>query len=157
MAMEIEGEELISASNDRVWAALNDPEVLRACIPGCESLTATSPTGMSAIVSVKIGPIKARFTGEITLNDINPPNSYRIEGQGKGGIAGFAKGGAFVELTTEGANTTKLTYKVRADVGGKLAQLGSRLILSTARKLTGEFFGNFDRVVGQAETITDVS
>lgn len=147
MAMEFSGEERIAAPIERVWEALNNPEVLSQAIPGCQSLTMTSPTEMSAVVAISIGPIKARFSGEITLNDINPPRSYRIEGEGKGGIAGFAKGGATVELTPDGDEETILTYSVSANVGGKLAQLGSRMIMSTAKKLSGEFFAALNRII----------
>jgi uncharacterized protein len=149
MALVIEGEERITASVQKVWEALNDPEVLKACIPGCESLDKKSDTELTAIVVLKIGPIKARFAGEVTLKNLNPPHSYTIEGEGKGGIAGFAKGGADVNLTEEGDGVTLLKYAAKADVGGKIAQLGSRLITSTSKKLAGEFFSTFNaRVSG---------
>jgi carbon monoxide dehydrogenase subunit G len=126
-----------------VWAALNDPEVLKRCIPGCQSLEMSSPTDMTAIVVVKVGPVKATFTGKVTLSDLDPPNGYKITGEGSGGVAGFAKGGASVRLEPDGDEATNLSYVVDAQIGGKLAQLGSRLIDSTAKKLAGEFFQNF--------------
>jgi len=147
MAMNLEGRETIGAPIDKVWAALNDPDVLRECIPGCESLEKSSDTEMAATVSLKIGPIKARFAGAVTLMNLNPPHSYTIQGEGKGGIAGFAKGGADVVLEEAGPQETLLSYTVNADVGGKIAQLGSRLIASTSKKLAGEFFAKFNEVV----------
>ena len=147
MALLIEGEERIAAPVDKVWAAINDPEVLRACIPGCESLEKTADDRLAAKVVLKIGPIKATFLGEVTLENLNPPHSYTITGEGKGGIAGFAKGGADVTLTEDGPNTTVLRYTAKADVGGKIAQLGSRLIESTSKKLAGQFFSTFNETV----------
>jgi carbon monoxide dehydrogenase subunit G len=149
MAMNMEGQEQIQAPVDKVWQALNDPDVLKACIPGCESLEKKSDTAFAATVSLKIGPIKARFQGAVELKNLNPPNSYTIEGEGKGGIAGFAKGGADVALTPDGDNATTLKYTVKADVGGKIAQLGSRLIDSTSKKLAGQFFENFNKRVSE--------
>jgi carbon monoxide dehydrogenase subunit G len=149
MAMNLEGEETIGAPIDKVWAALNDPEVLKACIPGCERLEKASDTQMAATVSLKVGPIKARFAGEVTLLNLNPPHSYTIQGEGKGGIAGFAKGGADVVLKELGPDQTLLTYTVNADVGGKIAQLGSRLITSTSKKLAGEFFTRFNEIASK--------
>ena len=149
MALTIEGEETIPASVEKVWAAMNDPEVLKSCIPGCQTLEKQSDTEMTATVVLKIGPIKATFTGQVTLSNLNPPHSYTISGEGKGGIAGFAKGGADVTLTEEGPDLTRLAYSARADVGGKMAQLGSRLITSTSKKLAGDFFSTFsEKVVG---------
>ncbi|MBN9255615.1 MULTISPECIES: carbon monoxide dehydrogenase subunit G [unclassified Mesorhizobium] len=147
MALVIEGEERIAAPIDKVWAALNDPEVLKEAIPGCQNLDMKSPTEMAATVVLKIGPIKATFNGEVTLKNLNPPHSYTIQGEGKGGIAGFAKGGADVTLTEDGADTI-LKYAAKADVGGKIAQLGSRLIESTSKKLAGQFFSTFGDKVG---------
>ena len=149
MALVIEGEERISAPKDAVWKALNDPAVLKACIPGCESLEMSSPTEMAATVVLKIGPIKATFTGEVTLKNLNPPTSYTIQGEGKGGIAGFAKGGADVTLEEIEPGITLLKYAAKADVGGKIAQLGSRLITSTSKKLAGQFFSSFGETVGK--------
>ena len=147
MALVIEGEERISAPVQKVWEALNDPDVLKACIPGCESLEKKSDTDLAAIVVLKIGPIKAKFSGAVKLKNLKPPHSYTIEGEGKGGIAGFAKGGADVTLTEESAGITVLNYAAKADVGGKIAQLGSRLITSTSKKLAGEFFSTFNEKV----------
>ncbi len=150
MAMIIEGEELIEAPIEKVWAGLNDPEVLQACIPGCESLEKSSDTEFVAVVVLKIGPIKARFNGEVELQDLNPPHGYRIVGEGKGGIAGFAKGGADVQLSEEGPAQTRLKYESKADVGGKIAQLGSRLITSTSKKLATQFFSEFNKKVSKS-------
>ena len=147
MALVIEGEERIAAPIQKVWEALNDPAVLQATIPGCQSLEMKSPTEMTATVVLKIGPIKATFNGEVTLKNLNAPNSYTIQGEGKGGIAGFAKGGADVTLTADGADATILKYAAKADVGGKIAQLGSRLIESTSKKLAGQFFSTFGEKV----------
>ena len=147
MALVIEGEERIEAPLQKVWEALNDPAVLKACIPGCQSLEKKSDTELAATVVLKVGPIKATFAGEVTLNNLNPPHSYTIAGEGKGGIAGFAKGGADVKLTADGPNATILNYAAKADVGGKIAQLGSRLIESTSKKLAGQFFSTFNETV----------
>ena len=148
--MDMNGQERIEAPVAAVWQALNDPEVLRACIPGCEALEKLSDTDMTATVVLKVGPIKARFEGTVELADLNPPHSYTIRGEGKGGIAGFAKGGADVALAEDGPDATMLSYTVKADVGGKIAQLGSRLIDSTARKLATQFFSSFGETVRQA-------
>lgn len=147
MALVIEGEERIAAPVGKVWAALNDVEVLRECIPGCESLEKTSDNEMTAAVTLKIGPIKAKFNGAVELKNLNPPHGYTIQGEGKGGIAGFAKGGADVTLEEDGADATVLRYTAKADVGGKIAQLGSRLIDSTSKKLAGQFFSSFNEKV----------
>lgn len=149
MAMVIEGEERIEAPVETVWQALNDPDVLKDCIPGCQELEKTSDTEFEAIVALKIGPIKAKFSGAVELTNLNPPHSYTISGEGKGGVAGFAKGGADVSLKEDGPDATILTYSAKADVGGKMAQLGSRLIQSTSKKLAGQFFSDFStRVTG---------
>jgi uncharacterized protein len=147
MAMLLEGEERIEAPVEKVWAALNDPAVLKDCIPGCEALEKKSDTEMTAAVLLKIGPIKARFSGAVELTNLNPPHSYRISGEGKGGVAGFAKGGADVKLREESPEVTILAYSAKADVGGKIAQLGSRLIESTSKKLAGQFFSDFNKRV----------
>ena len=144
--MKMSGEQRIEASVERVWEALNDPDVLKASIPGCDSLEKKSDTELAATVTLKIGPVKAKFNGEVELKDLNPPHSYTIFGEGKGGIAGFAKGGADVSLAEDG-DATILTYTAKADVGGKIAQLGSRLIDSTSKKLAGEFFKKFGKIV----------
>lgn len=143
--MDMSGEHRIAAPRATVWAALNDPEVLRACIPGCEELEQTGENQMSAKVVQKIGPVKARFAGNVELQDINAPESYHIRGEGQGGVAGFAKGGADVVLTEDGPDATILRYEAQAQVGGKLAQLGSRLINSTAKKVAAAFFDNFQK------------
>ena len=148
--MDMSGSETIQAPIDVVWRALNDPEILRQCIPGCEALEKQSDTQMTATVVLKVGPVKARFEGAVELSNLNPPNSYTITGEGKGGLLGFARGGADVSLVAEGADTTILTYAVKADVGGKIAQLGSRLIDSTAKKLAGQFFTSFSAKAGES-------
>ncbi len=146
MAIKMTGEEKIAAPVATVWAALNNPEMLKASIPGCESIEMKSETEMTAVVSLKLGPIKAKFNGNVELKNLNPPNSYTIQGEGKGGVAGFAKGGADVTLAEDGDGTL-LTYTANADVGGKIAQLGSRLIESTAKKLSAQFFKNLNKAV----------
>lgn len=147
--MEIKGEYRIAASREKVFAALNDVAILQACIPGCESLEKSSDTEMKAKVRMRIGPVSASFTGKVTLSDLDPPNGYKISGEGQGGAAGFAKGGAVVTLAEEGAETV-LSYNVDAQVGGKIAQVGARLIDGTARKLADEFFSKFAAMVGGA-------
>ncbi|NRB29240.1 MAG: carbon monoxide dehydrogenase subunit G [Rhizobiaceae bacterium] len=146
--MEMTGSHTIPASREKVWEALNDADVLRACIPGCKELEKKSDTELAATVVAKVGPVKATFKGEVTLENLDPPNSYSIVGEGKGGIAGFAKGGANVRLSDAEGGGTQLDYDVDAKVGGKLAALGSRLIDSTAKKLAGDFFTNFSKHVG---------
>jgi uncharacterized protein len=146
--MQMQDSQRIPASKAKVWAALNDPEVLKKCIPGCQSLEMSSPTEMTATVVFKVGPVKATFGGKVTLSELDPPNSYRISGEGTGGVAGFAKGGASVKLEAESSEVTILHYEVDAQIGGKLAQLGGRLIDSTSKKLAGEFFASFGEVVG---------
>ena len=145
--MEMTGEYKIPASQEKVWDALNDPEILAKCIPGCQELNKDSETELSAIVKSKVGPVSATFKGNVTISELNPPNSYRISGEGSGGVAGFAKGGAEVKLS-EADDGTVLTYVANAQVGGKLAQIGSRLIDSTAKKMANEFFGKFAEEVG---------
>ncbi len=148
--MDMSGEYRIPAPRDRVWAALNDPEILKQAIPGCEELTKHSDTELEAKVTAKVGPVKAKFTGNVRLENINAPESYSIVGEGKGGAAGFAKGGADVHLKEDGSDTI-LTYNAKAEVGGKLAQIGSRLIQGTAKKMADDFFGKFSRIVTDAE------
>jgi carbon monoxide dehydrogenase subunit G len=148
--MEMAGEYRIPAARQKVWEALNDPEVLKAAIPGCDELVKRSETELEAKVTAKVGPVKARFGGTVTLADLNPPESYTISGQGAGGAAGFAKGGASVHLSEDGAATV-LRYEAKAEVGGKLAQIGSRLIQGTAKKMADDFFGNFSRIVAERE------
>ena len=146
MALELSDEILISAPRDRVYAALNNPEILQRCIPGCEELIQHSATDLEAKVVLKIGPVKARFGGKVTLDTTDAPAGFSLRGEGSGGVAGFAKGGAVVTLEDLGQDTM-LRYTASADVGGKIAQLGSRLIMGTARKLAGNFFETFAEVM----------
>jgi len=141
--MKLSDEKRIQAPREDVWRGLNDPEILKQSIPGCESLEQVSDTEFNAVVQAKVGPVKAKFKGSVTLSDLNPPESYRISGEGKGGAAGFAKGGAQISLSEDG-DATILKYEVDADVGGKLAQIGGRLLEGTSKKLAGEFFNNFE-------------
>lgn len=148
--MQMNDSQTIPASREKVWAALNDPAVLKQCIPGCQELEMTSPTEMTAKVVIKVGPVKASFGGKVALSDLDPPNGYKIAGEGSGGVAGFAKGGAAIQLEAVGENETILHYQVDSQIGGKLAQLGGRLIDATAKKLAGEFFTKFGAVVSDA-------
>ena len=141
--MELQGERLIPASVDATWQALNDPESLKACIAGCESLEATGPDAFAAVVALRVGPVSARFKGNLQMTNIVPPTSYTINFDGQGGVAGFGKGSADVALTPEGAQT-RLKYTARAQVGGKMAQVGSRLIDAAAGKITEDFFKAFE-------------
>lgn len=145
--MQMTGEYRIPAPRQAVWEALNDPEILKQCIPGCEEMTKTDEGGFEARITAKVGPVRAKFGGKVELSDIDPPNGYTISGQGSGGAAGFAKGGAKVSLAEDGADTV-LTYTVDASVGGKLAQIGSRLIDATAKKMADDFFSNLAGIVG---------
>ena len=154
--MQMTGEQRIEASVNEVWKALNDPEVLKASIPGCQELEKKSDTELAAKVTLKIGPVKATFNGEVGLQNLNPPHSYTIVGEGKGGVAGFAKGGADVALKEDG-DATILAYEAKADVGGKIAQLGSRLIDSTAKKLAGQFFERFGKIVEDGKDPQEVA
>jgi carbon monoxide dehydrogenase subunit G len=147
--MDMSGEYSIAAGREAVWVALNDPDVLTACIPGCESITRRSDTEFTAAMQAKIGPVKAKFATDLELRDLNPPQSYVISGQGKGGAAGFAKGSAKVRLESAGEETV-LHYEVDMQVGGKLAQIGSRLVAGAARKIADQFFANFAEKVGGA-------
>jgi carbon monoxide dehydrogenase subunit G len=147
--MDMSGSHRIEASREAVWAALNDPDILRQCIPGCEEVVRQSDTEMTAKVVAKVGPVSAKFAGKVTLSDLDPPNGYTISGEGSGGAAGFGKGGATVTLSDDGG-ATLLTYTAKAQVGGKLAQIGSRLVDATARKMAEEFFARFTRIVGPA-------
>lgn len=144
--MQMTGEYQIAAPRETVWRALNDPEILKASIPGCETVEKLSDTELTAKVSLSIGPVKARFAGKVTLSDLDPPNSYTIAGEGQGGVAGFGKGKSTVKLIEKDGGTL-LQYSAEAQVGGKMAQLGARLIDSTAKKLADEFFGRFSRAV----------
>lgn len=144
--MEIEDEIFINAPRDIVFKALNDPDVLQQCIPGCEELIKVSDTELTAKVVLKVGPVKAKFSGDVILNTDGAPDSFSLSGNGNGGVAGYAKGGADVDLIEQDGGTL-LKYTAKADIGGKLAQLGSRLVLSTAKKLSKNFFEEFDKVV----------
>jgi uncharacterized protein len=151
MAMTMTGEATLPADRPKVWAMLNDATVLRSCIPGCQSLEKTTDTSFAAVVKLKIGPVGATFKGAVQLTDLDPPNGYTISGEGEGGVAGFAKGGARVRLSdAEGApGSTLLKYDVEANVGGKIAQLGSRLIDGVAKKLADQFFAAFAAAGGR--------
>src|SRR5271170_309292 len=142
MAMTMNGEVQLAAPVQTVWEKLNDTETLKACIPGCEQLDKTGDNEMSAIATVKIGPVKAKFKGKVTLSDLDPPNGYKISGQGDGGVAGFVTGGATVKLEPKDGGTL-LSYAVEAQIGGKLAQLGQRLVNGAAKKLADDFFKKF--------------
>jgi len=142
MAMTMNGECELPVTRETVWEKLNDPATLKACIPGCEQLDKLSDTEFQAVATTKIGPVKARFKGKVTLSDLDPPNSYKISGQGDGGVAGFAKGGATVKLAPKNGGTL-LSYTVEAQVGGKIAQIGQRLINGAAKKLADDFFQKF--------------
>jgi len=142
--MELQGERLIPASVDKTWASLNDPEVLKACIAGCESLDRTGENTMTAVVALKVGPVSARFKGNLAMTNVTPPNGYTINFDGQGGVAGFGKGSADVALTGQSEQQTLLKYTARATVGGKMAQIGSRLIDATAAKITEDFFKAFE-------------
>lgn len=152
--MQMNDSRTIPASREVVWAALNDPEVLKQCIPGCQTLEMTSPRQMAAKVVIKIGPVKANFGGNVTLSDLDPPNGYRITCEGSGGVAGSAKGGATIRLEAVGETETVLHYEVDSQIGGKLAQLGGRLIDSTAKKLANEFFSKFVAVLSDRPAVS---
>ena len=147
--MEMTGEQLIPLPQQRVWEALNDPAILKACIPGCESIEKISDTEYKVAMTAAIGPVKAKFNGKLLLADLNPPHSYSIAFEGSGGAAGFGKGAAQVSLLPEGSGT-RLTYKATASVGGKLAQIGSRLIDGVAKKMSDDFFARFNAMVALA-------
>ncbi|HEY6820551.1 MAG TPA: carbon monoxide dehydrogenase subunit G [Burkholderiales bacterium] len=146
--MEMTGEQLIPASQQQTWEALNDPNMLKDCVPGCESIDPIGENQYQVLMVARVGPVSAKFKGKLTLSDIKPPNSYAIAFEGQGGPAGFAKGGANVRLTSEKAGETKLAYDVKASVGGKLAQIGSRLVDAAAKKVADDFFKNFNSKVG---------
>lgn len=157
--MNMNGTQVIEASRQTVWQGLNDPKVLQKCIPGCDVIEASSPTEMKATVVIKVGPVKASFAGEVTLSDLQPPESYRISGKGSGGFAGHASGSATVKLTALSPTQTQMDYNVDAQIGGKLAMLGSRLIDSTAQSLAGQFFTKFAalmKTAGAAEKLPKV-
>src|ERR1700754_586876 len=148
MAMTMNGEVQLAAPREAVWTKLNDPAVLKACIPGCEELEKTEDNGFRAVAKMKVGPVKARFKGRVTLSDLDPPNGYRIAGEGEGGVAGFAKGGATVRLTEKDGGSL-LSYDVEAQIGGKLAQLGQRLVNGAAKNIADQFFAKFAEQVKQ--------
>lgn len=148
--MQMTGEQRIAAPRQKVWEALNDPAVLAQCIPGCQSLEKDGDDRFVAVAEVKIGPIGARFRGNVQLSDLNPPNGYTITGSGNGGIAGSAKGGAKVRLSDAGNGETLVSYDVEAEVGGRMAQLGGPIIDATAKNLAGKFFARFGEVVSGA-------
>jgi hypothetical protein len=147
--MELAGEQLIPLPQSRVWDALNDPQILGACIPGCESIKQVADNQYTIVMMAAVGPVKAKFNGNLTLSDINPPNSYSLAFTGSGGVAGFGKGGAKVSLIPDGTGT-KLVYHADAQVGGKLAQVGSRLIDGVAKKMAEEFFTRFNAAITPA-------
>jgi len=152
--MEMSGEYKIPAPREEVWKALNDADVLKQSIPGAESVEKVSDTEFAAVAKTKVGPVSAKFKGNVTLSDIDPPNGYTISGEGKGGPAGFAKGSAIVKLT-QAEGGTLLSYQVKATVGGKLAQIGQRLIDSTASKMADEFFSNFSALAGGEKIVAE--
>ena len=149
--MEMTGEQLIPASQQETWSALNDPEVLRSCVPGCESITKVNENEYQVQMTARVGPVSAKFRGRLSIFDIKPPDSYSLAFEGQGGAAGFAKGAAQVALTPQGKQT-KLGYQVKANVGGKLAQIGSRLVDAAAKKVADEFFENFKRRMSAEDT-----
>ena len=145
--MEMSGEQLIPASQADTWAALNDPEILKACVPGCESIERLADNEYQMLMVARIGPVSAKFKGKLNLSDLNPPHSYAIAFEGQGGAAGFGKGSAQVQLAP-GGEGTMLSYQVKANVGGKLAQIGSRLVDVAARKISQDFFNAFNEKMG---------
>jgi carbon monoxide dehydrogenase subunit G len=149
--MEMTGEQQIPVSQEKTWQALNDVDVLKACIPGCESIAQSGENEYDVVLTAKVGPVSARFKGKLKLSDISPPQSYNLAFEGQGGVAGFARGSAQVNLTPEGDNSTRLGYAVKANVGGKLAQIGSRLIDGAAKKLAEQFFSAFNKHVTAAD------
>ena len=154
--MDITGEYIIQASKLDVWNALNDAEVLKVCVPGCDEMEKVSETEFTAKVTAKIGMVKAKMKGEVTLSDINAPNSYTISGSGKGGVAGFANGQAKVSLSDTESGGTLLSYSVQADLGGKLAAVGSRVIQGVVKKMSDDFFGKFAKVLsGEEDKVAD--
>jgi carbon monoxide dehydrogenase subunit G len=146
--MEMTGEQLIPASQQQTWDALNDPGMLKQCVPGCESIESTGDNEYQVLMVARVGPVSAKFKGKLTLSDIQAPTSYSIAFEGQGGAAGFAKGGAQVRLSPEDGGT-KLSYEAKANVGGKLAQIGSRLVDAAAKKVADEFFRNFNQKMGE--------
>lgn len=156
MAMTMNGQVQLSAPREVVWEKLNDPETLKACIPGCDSLDVIGENEFQAVATNRIGPVKARFKGRVKLTDLDPPNGYKISGEGDGGVAGFAKGGASVKLEPTDEGGTMLKYDVEAQIGGKLAQLGQRLINGAAKKLADQFFEKFAAAVGATADVKEI-
>ena len=156
MAMTMNGECQLAVPRETVWQKLNDPETLKACIPGCEQLDKLSDTEFQAVATTKIGPVKAKFKGKVTLSDLDPPNGYKISGQGDGGVAGFAKGAAAVTLAPKDGGTL-LSYTVEAQVGGKIAQIGQRLINGAAKKMADDFFQKFAAAVNPPSSVSPPS
>ena len=154
--MEMSGEQLVPAPQQATWNALNDPEILKACVPGCESIEPLADNEYQVLMVARVGPVSAKFKGKLTLSDIKPPNSYAIAFEGQGGPAGFAKGSAKVSLATQGL-ITKLSYDVKASVGGKLAQIGSRLVDAAAKKVADDFFRNFNEKVASLQPDPDAT
>jgi carbon monoxide dehydrogenase subunit G len=154
--MEMTGEQLVPAPQQAVWDALNDPEMLKACVPGCESIEPAGDHAYQVLMVARVGPVSAKFKGKLTLSDIHPPQSYSLAFEGQGGAAGFAKGGAQVHLSPDGKNT-KLGYEVKASVGGKLAQIGSRLVDAAAKKIADDFFRNFNQKVAARHGAEDTT
>jgi len=155
--MEMTGEQLIAAPQKVVWDALNDPQVLKVCVPGCESIERSGDNEYQVLMVARVGPVSAKFKGKLTLSDIKPPQSYALSFEGQGGPAGFAKGGAQVRLESMAGDKTRLAYDVKASVGGKLAQIGSRLVDAAAKKVADDFFRNFNAKVGAAEVDDDAT
>lgn len=155
--MELLGEQRLALPREKVWAALNDPAVLRQCVPGCDSFESTGDNGYRMTMTASVGPVKARFNGRMTLSDLDPPRSYVLSFDGSGGAAGSGKGGARVTLDADGDSVTLLRYSVSAQVGGRLAQVGTRLIDSVARRMAGEFFDRFQKTIAPFEAMMAVS
>ena len=155
--MEMTGEQLIAAPQKEVWDALNDPEMLKMCVPGCESIERAAENEFQVAMTARVGPVSAKFKGKLTLSDIKPPSSYSIAFEGQGGAAGFAKGGAQVRLESVAGDKTRLAYDVKASVGGKLAQIGSRLVDAAAKKVADDFFRTFKAKVGAAQGDEDAT
>jgi len=154
--MEMSAEQLIAAPQQAVWNALNDPQFLKACVPGCEAITPFADNQYEVLMVARVGPVSAKFKGKLTLSDIKPPQSYALSFEGQGGAAGFAKGSANVTLSTQGM-TTRLAYAVKASVGGKLAQIGSRLVDAAAKKVADDFFRNFNEKMSSAQPDADAT
>jgi carbon monoxide dehydrogenase subunit G len=153
--MEMTGEQRVPASQQETWNALNDPEVLKDCVPGCEAIDRVSDSEYAVQMTARVGPVSAKFKGKLTISNLKPPQSYSIAFEGQGGVAGFAKGGADVTLAPDGAHATLLGYKVKANVGGKLAQIGSRLVDAAAQKVASDFFAAFNEKMGPKDAKDD--